>query len=244
MTREEAELYALVHDGAPGDVAFYEEVTRGAGRVLELGCGWGRVARELEADEVIGLEDDEGMLALAEARPAPAHVRFIRGDMREFDLGTFDRIIVPFTGIYCLLGEEDLLSCLKSVARALEPDGRFIFDAYRADAFHAEAVPEDYSDDELELVAEIEHAGEALAVHERSTWNRDAQRMDATYVYLHEETLEERATLTIGHRYILSPQLEPLLERAGLRLDASYGGFDRSPAEASSGLMLVFARRA
>lgn len=240
MTREEALLYSLVHDGAPGDVDFYVRVTKGAGRVLELGCGWGRVASRLEVGEAVGLESDGGMRALGASRGFTA----VDGDMRRFDLGRFDFVIVPFTGIYCLLSEDDLLACLRSVREALAPEGRLVFDAYAADRFHEESAPEDYPDDLLELVAEIEHGGEPLLVYERSTWDRDAQRVDAFYVYERERDGLVIAELEIGHRYVLSDTVRPLLERAGLRLVSMAGSFEGEPFDReTSGSLVVTACR-
>lgn len=239
MTPEEAALYALVHDGAPGDVEFYRRVTRGAGRVLELGAGWGRVASHLEAREVVGLEMDPGMRALAAARGFDA----VEGDMRDLSLGRFDFIIVPFTGIYCLLTEDDLLACLRSVRESLTPTGQLVFDAYAADSFHDESAPEDYPDDLLELVAEIEHDGTPLLVYERSTWDPDTQRVDATYQYETEDGTIV-AEIEIGHRYLRSASLEGLLQRAGLRLLKLLGSFDGEPFDrSSSGSLIVFACR-
>lgn len=240
MTREEALLYSLVHDGAPGDVAFYVRVTKGAGRVLELGCGWGRVASRLEVGEAVGLESDPGMRALGASRGFTA----VDGDMRRFDLGRFDFVIVPFTGICCLLSEDDVLACLRSAREALAPGGRLVFDAYAADRFHEESLPEDYPDDLMELVAEIEHGGEPLLVYERSTWDRDAQRVDAFYVYERERDGLVIAELEIGHRYVLSATIEPLLARAGLRLVSMAGSFDGEPFDReTSGSLVVTACR-
>ncbi|MCB9596873.1 MAG: class I SAM-dependent methyltransferase [Sandaracinaceae bacterium] len=240
MTPEEAHLYALVHDGAPGDVEFYRTVTADAGRVLELGCGWGRVASQLACGEVVGLESDPGMRAVGASRGFTP----VEGDMRSFDLGTFDFVIIPFTGIYCLLSEDDLLACLRSVRAALAPEGRLVFDAYAADRFHEDSLPEDYPDDLLELVAEIEHAGEPLLVYERSTWDKDAQRVDAHYVYEREHGGEVIAEIEIGHRYLLSETLEPLLARAGLSLLAMRGSFDGEPFDTeTSGSLVVVACR-
>jgi SAM-dependent methyltransferase len=247
-----ARLYALVHDGTPGDVTFYRRMAEGARRVLELGCGWGRVALALAeaGHEVVGLERDAGMRAEAERRRAASppevreRLRFVSGDMADFDLGaTFDRVFVPFTGIYCLLSDEALAGCLAAVRAHLAPGGRFVFDAYDADAFHAEARPEDHPDDLLEPVAEIEHEGEALTVLERSTWDRDAQRMEATYVYRRTDgTVRHEAR--IGHRYLLSPQVAPALEAAGLRLVAMHGDFEGTPHTPGGGSLVVIARRA
>jgi SAM-dependent methyltransferase len=56
--RRLARLYALVHRGNAGDVDFYVRACAGAARVLELGCGTGRVLRAVAevAGHVTGLD--------------------------------------------------------------------------------------------------------------------------------------------------------------------------------------------
>ena len=148
---DSALLYAELHRGNPGDLAHYVDVCADARSVLELGSGAGRVALHLAAKglEVTGLELDEGLSALARSRAQdePPEVRarlaWRAGDMRDMDLGrTFDRVLLPYNGLYCLDGEQGVLACFERVAEHLTPDGEFWLDVYVADTFHAEA-PED-----------------------------------------------------------------------------------------------------
>lgn len=246
-----ARLYALVHNGTPGDVEFYQRWAEGSSRILELGSGWGRITLHLaeKGYEVVGLEKDESMLAEARRRAQDLHpdacarARFVPGDMVDFDLdGLFDRIFVPFSGIYCLLRAQALARCLASVRAHLSPEGLLVFDAYGADTFHADARPDDYPEDQLELVAEVIHEGEPLTVYERSRWNREAQRIDATYVYQRlDGTVRYEAE--IGHRYLLSHQVAPALEGAGLKLLGMYSDFDGTPHEPDADLLVVVAAR-
>lgn len=245
MTRDEAQLYALVHDGSPGDLAFYLRFCGEGETVLELGVGTGRVARAL-ADEgfvVTGVECDPGMLAEARAHPHPA-VTLVEGDMRDLDLGaTFDRVILPFTGLYCLPDEDALDRCLAGVRRHLAPDGLFAFDVYAADGFHEEARPEDYPDDEMDHVTDVEHDGERLSVFESSSWDREAQTMLARYTYRRADGTT-RASIVIHHRYVLHKQLMDALERAGLSSLGIFGSFDGEPYSRDSASMIVMAERA
>ncbi len=249
-TRYDPALYDLVHTGTPGDVAFYVRVTRGAERVLELGCGSGRVlvAMAEAGCSVTGLELDPGMLEGARARVAGAapevrgRIALARGDMSDFDLGArFDRIVVPFSGLYCLSTPEALASCMRCVRAHLTAGGLFVFDGYAADEFHARSRPEDYPDNLLEPVAEIEHDGEPLTVLEKSTWDRGRQRVDATYVYLTREG-RVRHRASIAHRYLRRREVEPLVRGAGLTLVSIHGDFDGAPYDPAQGSLVVVAR--
>lgn len=243
--REAAQLYVSVHDGVPGDVSYYRRHCEGL-RVLELGSGTGRVAIELGqvAREVVGLELEAGMVEEARGRLAAApadvreRVRFAQGDMSDFDLGArFDRVVIPFSGLYCVLDPEALERCMACIHRHLEPDGRLLFDAYAADRFHAEASPDDHAEDDLDHVADIEHEGEELTVLEQSSWEPEAQRLDAIYVYERDDG-SVRRRIVVGHRYLLSDQIEPLLERAGLRLERLEGGFDGEALDGEGSLVV------
>ena len=219
------ELYALVHRGTPGDEHLYLRAAHGARQVLELGCGYGRLLGPLAraGHRVTGLELDPGLLALAHAardRLAPherERVSLVHADMRDFQLDTrFERIFIPFSGLYCLDSEAEVIACLRRVRAHLTADGLLVFDAYDIDAFHAEADPQDDEEDG-EPVACVTWRGTDYEVYESSRWEREAQRLDVTYRY-QPRSSGEPLFGSIRHRYLLTEQVEGLCEQAGLRL--------------------------
>ena len=233
-----AELYAAVHRGQPGDVAFYRRVCAGARDVLELGCGFGRVAKPLCDDGhlVTGIDLDHGLLELGRRRAPRAEL--LEADFRTFDLGRrFERILCPFNGLYCLTREEELVEALRRVREHLVPGGLFAFDLYDADDFHREAPA---TEDVPELVASVEALGTKWDVFEHSLWERSTQRIDAIYTHVPHDG-RPRVMATIAQRYLLSPQLEPLLAEAGLSLLALHGDFDEQPHDRSSRLLIGIA---
>lgn len=250
-----AAFYAALHRGTPGDLEAYARICEGASSILELGCGYGRVVGALAAADraVVGIEHDEGLLALARAMlehlppPARAGVTLRRGDMRDLDLGRrFDRVLIPFGGLYCMLDDSELDAALSTATRHLAPDGLLAFDVYRADEFHATAEPDDVPDDAYTPVCRVEVDGTPYEVLERSTWDRTRQRIDVEYLYVDEDGHTVRGT--IAQRYLLEPQLHEALARAGLRVQSLERGFAPRPADAPDELddapMLVVARRA
>ncbi len=228
-------LEAAVHDGTPGDVAFYAEACAGAARVLELGCGTGRVAAALAGagHRVVGLDVDADAVAAAAARGLEVCV----GDMRDFALGArFERVLVPFSGLYCLLREAEVVRCLERVRAHLAPAGELVLDAYGADVFHDQ--PEDETVDDEDLVATVRVDETDWEVLERSRWWRRHQRIDAWYRYVPADGREAHEQC-IRQRYLLSEQVPELLARAGLRLETLAGGFAGEPWHPGAELMVV-----
>jgi len=249
MTPLQAELYALTHRGNAGDRAFYERVCAGAERVLELGCGYGRLLGMLADQErqVVGLERDAELRALARrwlresGGDLAARVRVISGDMRKFSLGShFDRIVIPHSGVYCLLDRASVIACFRCVERHLAPRGRLVFDAYAADAFHVESSPTDLAPDALEPVVSLRARGGTWDVFEQSRWTRRAQRLEVTYVYVRRERPRVER-IAIPQRYLLTGQIPGLLARAGLELVSLRRGFGQR-ANARAEHVIVEAR--
>ncbi len=248
----DAELYALVHRGTDGDEAFYAELARGK-RVLELGAGYGRLLPALtdSASRYVGIEHDPGMLAAAErARLAlrseqRERAALVRADMRDFALQEeFDRILIPHSGLWCLGGSSEVARCLDRVLAHLAPDGQLILDAYHADPFHEHSAPEDVPEDHEDLVAEVEHGGVAYRVLERSSWDRDAQRMVVTYRYAPGAGADgEEHEGAIVHSYLLCDQLATVMVNAGLESLRFAGDFTGTPLDDDDDLMVVVAGR-
>lgn len=245
----QAWLYTALHRGHPGDVDFYLDACEGACTVLELGVGYGRLAIPLAeaGHEVTGIDIDRELLAAARARRSEASPEVQRrldlceGDMTALDLGRcFDRVLIPYSGLHCLLDDEALRRCLSGVAKHLAPGGRLVLDTYLADDLHhdPEAVE---GESEPELLVEIEVEGRGYVVEEQVRWAREAQRLDTTYRAIPDDgtaLVDQR----IPQRYLLLEQLEQALREAGMGCVAAYGDFTRSPLTATSDHRVVIAQ--
>ncbi len=239
---EKAELYAALHRGNEGDVAFYVEACRGAARVLELGCGAGRVLGALAAAglDVTGVEKDAAALALA-AAALPESATLLEGDMGDPPTGDtrFDRVLIPYNGLYCLLDDDAALRCLRAAHARLAPGGKLLLDGYLVDP---EARPEAVHE-EPHLLTSLDWRGQTLQVFEESDWHIETQRLDVTYHYLLPEPRPRTVTITIPQRYLHPEQLLGLLGQAGFEPEALWGGFDGRPLFEGEELMVVEALR-
>jgi SAM-dependent methyltransferase len=124
---------AIWHDvecGSYGaDLELWEELAAaGDGPVLELGCGTGRVVLHLarRGHEAVGLDRDPELIAALEERGRGLPVRTHLADAREFRLDREVALAIAPTQMLQLLPDAaDRNACLRSVAAALGPGGRF-----------------------------------------------------------------------------------------------------------------------
>ena len=111
------------------DVPFWRRVALGvAGRVLELGCGTGRISVPLARAgvDLTGVDRSAAMLARLRARRrVPGTLRVTRGDIRAlpFAPASFAAVIAPYGIMQSLLRDRDLQATLHSVAGVLRRGG-------------------------------------------------------------------------------------------------------------------------
>ncbi|TWV46557.1 class I SAM-dependent methyltransferase [Streptomyces misionensis] len=125
-----AVLYDGLNTWGPAD-DFYLGLVRQADAVLDVGCGTGQLLRRARAEghrgRLVGLDPAAAMLV--QARRDRTDVEWVLGDtrVRSWD-GEFDLAVMTGHAFQVLLGDEDVLQCLRAVRRALKPGGRFVFE--------------------------------------------------------------------------------------------------------------------
>lgn len=119
----------LAAEGADlaGEARLVDAVVAPGSRILDAGCGTGRVGAELSArgHEVVGVDADQLLVAAArEDHPGPA---WVVGDLTDLDVAgePFDAAVAAGNVmIYAAAGTEGrILAC---ISRHLRPDGVFI----------------------------------------------------------------------------------------------------------------------
>jgi SAM-dependent methyltransferase len=127
-----------------GDIQYLEAVFRKftparPRTLLDLGCGTGNHALPLarRGHDVTGIDLSPAQLAAArrKAKRAGLPIRFVRADMRSFNLRKrFDAAICMFGGFGYLLKDTEVLGCLRSVRRHLVLEGVFVFEFWQSSA--------------------------------------------------------------------------------------------------------------
>ena len=222
------------------DIPFYVQLAMERGhRVLELGCGTGRVTLALsEAGlQVIGLDLSTGMLSEASAKLArcsaetQARVQFVQADMTDFRLdGSFDAVLIPARAFAFLLTVDLQKACLARVFEQLRPGGLLsvhLFDPRldlclpgvtrgRTETSVDPATGRTY---QIEVLS---RENDTLAQVLRESWRFSELDASGSAIRVEEEQLSLRWT----YRH----EMCHLLELAGFRSIVEYSDFQRSPA--------------
>ncbi|MGH2560489.1 MAG: class I SAM-dependent methyltransferase [Thermomicrobiales bacterium] len=254
---DNATIYDLETGGYNLDLPYWigllEE--RRAACVLDLACGTGRITLPLiepglaahSCFQIVGLDISEPFLdrardqALALPAPSRSAVRFVQGDMAEFDLGEqFDLIVIGLNSLMYVYDHEDQISCLRAVQRHLTPGGWFAIDiltpslSYLAEAERTPAM-------RLELDLAAPDRGITRFLRFATERYDAATQLDMT-TYFYElymaDGQHERFTDDLAWHMYFPRELELLMLHANMKPVAKYGNYDREPFSRRSKQML------
>lgn len=114
---------------AAADVRFCERIFDTPGRVLDLGCGTGRLAKPMIArgHRYVGVDLSDEMLATA--RAANPEAEFLRAnlvDLAGVPDASFDYAACLFSTLGMIRGDENRRAALRSCHRILKPGGAIV----------------------------------------------------------------------------------------------------------------------
>ena len=150
-----------------GEAAHVAALVPPGARVLDAGCGTGRVAVELarRGYDVVGVDDDASMLEVARRSSA---VRWHEADLSVLQLGERFDLVVAAGNVVVFLAEGTEQEVLRRLAAHLRPGGLLV-SGWRTDRMSASVY------DRLSAAAGLE------PVDRWSTWDRDPWRDDADW---------------------------------------------------------------
>ena len=235
------------------DVELYVSFAREAGgRVLELGCGTGRILIPVARAgvDIVGLDQSPAMLARCRANVAKeppdvrARIALHEGDMRHVVLrAEFELVIAPFRGVQHLIAASDQEAFLRNARRHLAPGGRLVFDVFNPDPARLASPATEESEDtpwtELGNGRRFRRTARVLAI------DHGAQVNDIELIYYVRDAAgnEERRVHAFPMRWFFRDQVVALVERSGFRVRDVFGNFDRSPFADGSPDIIVVAER-
>lgn len=114
------------------DWGFFLGLCRPGDRVLDIGCGTGRLSTAMAraGGRVTGLDPAAAMLDVARRRPGGGAVAWVRGRAQTLHLrDRFDLVVMTGHAFQTLLTDADIDTALARVSAHLSAGGRFAFDS-------------------------------------------------------------------------------------------------------------------
>jgi ubiquinone/menaquinone biosynthesis C-methylase UbiE len=233
------------------DVGFWKRLAAGAaGRVLELGCGTGRVTIPLakRGVDLVGVDRSQSMLDRAVARtsrtsraasPRSRVPSFVRADIRTlpFRRGRFAMVLAPYGILQSLTREIDLGATLASVARVLQRGGTFGIDL----------VPD--VPNWREYRNKVQLRGKATGGAQLTLVESVRQDQRRRLTTFEQQYLVRRGRQTTTHRFELTfrtlsvPQMTRRLECAGFSVEKVLGDYRGRPWDERADVWIILAKK-
>lgn len=184
--------------------------------VLEIGCGTGNLAPLFERDGFVykGLDNSEEMIALAAVKYPSC--RFLKGDMRQFNLEKkVDSCLITARTIAYLVTNTDLQKAFYSIRSNMETGGILSFDFIDANRFIPPIVSPKV------ILHEAHFKG--IDYRRESTWTAALQesmnfQWDATYYKKQGDTLTFIAEDNSTIRSFMKDEIQLFLEINGFEI--------------------------
>jgi len=200
-------------------------------RILDLACGPGRHAAELErlGGQVIGFDLSRAMLRRARER---TRARLVRGDMRAlpFRNGSFALAVNLFTSFGYFLDDDEHRLVVRQVAAALAPGGHFVLDYLNAE----------------QVRRTVQLSEQAKGRTERRSGPRVRRSIgpDGRFVIKEIELRGRARSFQERVRLYGADDLTALCTDAGLRVLAQFGDYDAGAPGPNAPRVILVAERA
>ena len=191
-------------------------------RTLDLACGWGVHLAELARrgyGPLVGVDAQANYLQVTARRIAPFDVELVEMDARAL---TFS---AEFDVIYCLYNtlfawdDNVHLAILRSVATALKPGGRFLFDTTNRERVAKSGTSQSWQRPATDLPW--------LLRESRFDVHTGDQHLTEHYIFPGSDKAVQ--TYTFKRRHYTIKELISLFQDAGLRVTGRFGSLGRSP---------------
>ncbi|MDR2985360.1 MAG: class I SAM-dependent methyltransferase [Nocardiopsaceae bacterium] len=204
-------------------------------RVLDLGCGTGRLALAMSAagHTVTGVDPAKASLDAARAKPGAERVTWIEGSTDVLPEGAFDLAVMTSHVAQFFVTDEQWKQALSDLKRALAPGGRLTFDSRDP---RARGWKQWNPADSRRQVC-LPDGRRVTATIDVDAVTDDVVSFTIRYSFSDGQSLASTGDL----RFRTESELRSSLEAAGFAIEEIYGGWNREPIGASDGEFLVIA---
>ena len=245
---KEFDVYATLYDAEfsnkADDIPFLlEYAKKQEGRVLELGCGTGRVLIPIAKAgmKIIGIDNSLNMLKVAKDKIAQKplcvrrNIEHVHAGMQNFSLKKkFSLIICTFNTFMHITKRQDQQQVLKNVYRHLERNGLFINEIFIPSfTFKEKTSQQEIVDRKNQM---------KFKKVENLRYNYDTQILAVEYIYEkinNKKEVEDRYLHSFQLRYTLYPEMKTLLSNSGLEILDAFSDFDKKPFDGKNRMIIV-----
>ena len=233
------EIYDAEFGWSRDDEFFVAQVDETPGaRVLDLGCGTGRLAIGLAAAGhiVTGVDPSAASLEAARAKPGADRVTWLEGTARSAPAAAFDIALMTGHVAQVFVDDDEWTGTLAELRRALVLGGRLAFDAR-----DPRARPwERWNPKDSRRLVKLRDDRMVAIWSEVTCVQGDRVDFIRHYRFQDGDDLRSESTL----RFRSEERLRESLSRAGFTVESVYGGWLRAPVGSGDGELVVVARRA
>lgn len=206
-------------------------------RILDMGCGTGRMAVRLAGSghRVTGADPAPGMLAVARSRPGHEAVSWVASDAQGLALDQrFDLIIMTGHAFQAILKDDEIVASLANLKRHLAPGGFLAFETRNAlKREWEEWIPEKSTEH-----FDVPGHGPLTVFNSLGQIDYPLVTFMTHFIFGAGDIRVEPATL----RFLKKDEMLALLAKAGLAVERLYGDWDGSPWMPESPEIIVQAR--
>jgi SAM-dependent methyltransferase len=247
-----ARFYDQIHSELVEDIPFSLALAQEAdGRVLELGCGTGRLLWPLAeyGVDVVGVDNSAEMLAIAQQHleaSSPTiqqRIKLVSADMTRLSLSLFDFSLALLSYNTALhLDKNALLATLRSVAAQLQPGSQFCIDCINP--FLLADLP-DTDTPEVERVFIEPETGAKVTQSSTNRGMRTAQTVTIGWHFLIESAdgQQQRMESAEIYHYHYPHEWQTYLSKSQFKLSAMWGDYDRTLFDEDSPRLILLAQR-
>ena len=226
------------------DIEFWKkELSNDGIKVLELGCGTGRIASGLIDNKLhyIGMDVSSEYITYATAKFKHfPNISFIQGNMIDFNLEhTFDYIFIGFNTFLHLLTNDQAKQCFQCVKSHLSDGGIFILDIVHP---HPSFLSKNDNASELVMDFKDSEHDDIVQIYEKCKYDNATEICDIVWEYRYKKHLEYSKQFEYQMRMYYPDTMNRLLTESGFYIEDMYGDYDMNPFKENSHLQIYKAK--
>lgn len=238
------------------DIDFYlENIPTCDARVLEIGCGTGRVTLPLSmhCKSILGIDISESMVVLLDAKLKQQPDCYQNVNVRIQDAcgfqadNKYDLIIAPFRVFQNIENDDAVIDFFETIHGNIAEDGRCILNVFKPFASDADGVRAKWQMmKKNKKLWEIETGGLKVVCYDRISRIHPEKLIcyaTLTYEVVEKDEVIDTTELNISMRCYFPNEFINIIERNGFKIEEKWGGYSSEDYGEGPELVVKFKKR-